>query len=177
MTQRSPPTIPPIIRSRSAKKKLPTSASPHSTSSTRRALLQRRMATSSSPAVAVAAAAVAVDAVVAADAAAAAVDAVAALAGVVAVSPGVRAVRGADRGHLPRVVDANNRGRVRRSRPGQRMSAPGVVRCCADTPRSCRILPSPNDIRAPIGLGASVIQQKFLHLPGGRRSRVPCADS
>lgn len=187
MTRRSRPAIPPIIRSRSAKKKLPTSASPPSTSSTRKALLRRRMVKSSSPAAAAAAVvAVVVDAAgvadavdaVAADAVAALAGAVAALAGVAAASPGARAVRGAERGRLPRVIDANNQGRVRLCRPGLCMSTSGVVRSatCRDTtipPNSPIIKKHP---RAD-WIGGFLDPTEIPAFAGRRRSRVPCADS
>ena len=116
-------TILPITRSCSAKKKLPTSAWRRSTSSTRRARLRRRTATFSSPVVAAA-----VDAVVvaAADAVAVAADAVVALAWAGAALPGAHAA-GAKRGHLPRLININNYGRVRHRRPGQCMCASGVI--------------------------------------------------
>jgi hypothetical protein len=70
---------------------------------------------------------VAVDAavVVAADAVAVAADAVVALAWADAALPGAHAA-GAKRGHLPRLININNLGRVRHRRPGLSMCASGV---------------------------------------------------
>ena len=109
-------------------------------SSTRKALLQRRTATFSSPVVAAVAVVVAVAAVVAVGAAAVVAVAVLALLAAAlapaAAHPGVRAA-GAERGDQPRVIDANNHGRARHSRPGHfmcasvscelRMCAPAVI--------------------------------------------------
>src|SRR5271154_2160981 len=99
-------------------------------SSTRRTRRRQRMATSSSPAdVDAAVVVVAADAVVAVAVDAVAVDAVAALvaaAAAAAACPGVHAGF-AKRDHLPRLIHANNHGRVRPRRPGLFMCPYGAV--------------------------------------------------
>ena len=171
MTKCNRRTIHPITRSRSAKKKSLTSASPPSTSSTRRARLRRRKATSSSPLVAVAAVA-AVAAVVAAGAVgavvAAAVAAVAASVGVAAAYPGALAAS-AKRGYPPRVISANNHGRVRHRRPGLCMCPCGVARgALGSLPHHDHAEFLPNNVRTPIGLRNISDPRKTL---ADRRSR------
>src|SRR5579859_182876 len=122
--------------------------------STRKAPLRRRTATSSSPVVAVAAV-VAVAVVAAVVVVVGAADAAAAVAAAaVGVSPGAVAGPGVNRGHLPRVIDANNHGRARQRRPGLFMCTSGAART-ALLSRGIMIAPNSlltKDIRAPIGL-------------------------
>lgn len=176
MMPRRRPTIHPITRSPSAKKKSLTSASPPSTFSTRKERRPQRKATFSWPVVADAVAAVA--AAVVADVVVAAAAAVAASAGAPAAHPGAHAA-GAKRGHLPRVIEANNHGRVRHRRPGLCMCSACIARIAIarrHTPQSRRILQSPTNICAPAGLGDSASQRISLHLQAGVAGKFPCAD-
>jgi hypothetical protein len=137
MTRRSRPTIPPIIRSCSAKKKSPTSASRPSTSSTRRARLRRGMVISSWPGAADAAvdAVAVVDAVDAADVAADVAAADAALdGGADAACPGALA-GSAKRDRLAGLIEASCYGRVRHCRPGHAL-CPEVI------PPVCKVKPA-----------------------------------